>query len=339
MPMDEGSEARQRSDGARPLSWSRPLSSLLSFVMIVVILAVSAVLVLLDYRRSHAEAVTHADAAMTALSARLADQFHVIGTDALMPVTLISRLALAFLTPPPDRLGTKMNIARQALAESPYLDGIYVGYPDGAFFHAIRLSSAGWRQALEAPEAAALAFRTLSAPGPGRLDKRIFLDASGKILEQRSHPASDYDPRTRPWYKAGRQTQEPASIGPYRMATTGSLGMAIAQAHINNPEIVVGADVVIDTILEFLSSQRITPGTVTFIADADGRVVIHSDPEIMGRIDAAAQGKAVAPATDDPLVERALAAALDVRVLSERAISRAKRRARTIATATTAVDT
>lgn len=307
---DDSGPASQEAGSGHPASWSRPLSSLLSIVMIVVILAVSSVLMLLDYRRSQAEAVTNADAAMSALSARLADQFHLIATDALMPVTLISRLALAFLTPPPDGMGTKINIAREGLAQAPQLDGIYVGYPDGAFFHAVRLSSEGWRQALDAPEAAALAIRTLTPPGQDRVDSRIFLDESGKILEQRTYPASDYDPRLRPWYEAGRAAEGPASIGPYRMTTTGSLGMAIAQTHANNPAVVVGADVVIDTILDFLSSERITPDTITFIADADGRVVIHSDPEVMGRIDAATQGESMAATTDDPLVQRALAAKL-----------------------------
>jgi len=282
----------------------------LSYVLVFVITTVSAVLVLLDYQRSQEEAVTNAGAAMSALSSRLADQFHVIGSDSLMPVTLVSRLALAFLTPPPDGMGTKMTIAREALAQAPQLDGLYVGYPDGAFFHAIKLSSEGWRKALDAPEAAALAIRTITPPGEGSQDNRLFLDASGKVLEQRSHPANGYDPRTRPWYEAGRAAQEAASIGPYRMATTGSLGIALAQAHAHNPEIVVGADVVIDTILDFLAREKITPETVTFIADDNGRVVIHSDPEIMDRIDAGTLEKDVAATTDDPLVERALAAKL-----------------------------
>lgn len=299
-----------RAAGGRIPSWSRPLSWLLSVVLVVVIVAVSGVLVLLDYQRSQKEAVTNVGAAMSALSSRLADRLHAIGSDSLMPVTLVSKLALAFLTPPPDGLGTKMTIAREALAQAPELDGLYVGYPDGSFFHAIRLTSEGWRKALEAPEGAALAIRTITPPGAGGEDKRLFLDDSGKIIEQRVHPANGYDPRTRPWYKAGLEAEGPASIGPYRMATTGSLGIALSQAHAHNRDIVVGADVVIDTILDFLQDEKITPGTITFIADENGRVVIHSDPEVMKRIDAAVQEKDVAAAAADPLVERALAAKL-----------------------------
>jgi adenylate cyclase len=274
--------------------------------MVSVILAVSAVLIFLDYTRSRAEALDHAETSMNAHSGRLRDKLLVIGSESMVPVTLIAELGTAFLAPPPSKIGEKIATARAGLAQAPMLDGLYVGYPDGSFFHAIRLTSEEWRKSLESPEGAALAIRTMSPPGEGRIEQRRFLDASGNLIDQRESAGGDYDPRARPWYRMGTETTGPASIGPYRMATTGLMGMALAQAHVRNPGIVVGADVVIETILDFLARDRITRGTITFIADADGRVAIHSDPTLMKRSgdDAGSGWKA----SDDPLVNGIIAA-------------------------------
>ena len=135
--------------------------------MVVVILAVSAVLILLDYTRSRAEAIETAEAAMNSHSGRLRDKLLVVGSESMVPVTLIAELGMTFLAPPPTKIGEKIAMARAGLAQSPMLDGLYVGYPDGSFFHAIRLTSEAWRDSLESPEGAELAIRTMSPSSPG----------------------------------------------------------------------------------------------------------------------------------------------------------------------------
>ncbi len=302
---DKGEEHRL---SGRRKAWNRPLRTLLGIAMVALIVAVSGILVQLDYRRNRAEAIANAESAMHALSARLVDRFGVIAANSQMPVTLIGKLASAFLTPPPDQMQAKIDIVREGLSLARELDGIYVGFPDGSFFHAIRLASPAWRQALEAPEGATIAIRTMTAIGPDRAETLNFLDSAGKVIAKRFSPASDYDPRERPWYEAGVGSQTPVSIGAYRMATTKALGVSIAQAHHKNPRIVVGADVVIDTILDFLDAERITPDTSIFITNPDGRVVVHSDPAMMRRIDLERQGAAVERVIEDPLVRAVLEA-------------------------------
>jgi len=49
------------------------------------------------------------------------------------------------------------------------------------------------------------------------------------------------------------------AIGPYRMATTHEIGMTIAQSHSGNRGVVIGADIILDTIVDFLAAERITP--------------------------------------------------------------------------------
>ena len=99
----------------------------------------------------------------------------------------------------------------------------------------------------------------------------------------------------------------PISVGPYESATTGALGMTVAQAHRGNRKIVVGVDIVLDTITDFLAAERMSADTVAFIVDTSGNPVIHSDRETMQRImspkDEANSRLSVA---SDPLVQSVL---------------------------------
>ncbi|MEK1889762.1 MAG: adenylate/guanylate cyclase domain-containing protein, partial [Phyllobacterium sp.] len=129
--------------------------------------------------------------------------------------------------------------------------------------------------------------------------------ASGDRLSEGSTKATGYDPRTRDWYKAAARGEGPVSVGPYEMATTDALGMTIAQAHRGNGNVVIGIDVILDTITGFLAAERMTPETVAFIIDAAGNLVIHSDPKATQQV--------LAPRSDegqrssDPLIHGVLA--------------------------------
>lgn len=135
--------------------------------------------------------------------------------------------------------------------------------------------------ALSAPEDAVFAVRFVRPERDRHVETVTFQDAAGETIAQKAAEPWDYDPRTRPWYKAAAGISAPVSIGPYRMATTGKLGMTIAQSHSADRRIVIGADIMLDTITDFLAAERVTPQTVALIVDTSGNPVIHSDREFM----------------------------------------------------------
>ncbi|PDT53717.1 MULTISPECIES: adenylate/guanylate cyclase domain-containing protein [Sinorhizobium] len=293
-----GSKENKRLD-----TWT--LRSLLSLVMVAVLVVVSATLVGLDYRRARNAAIEDAEANMGAFVDRLVDRLGMLSGDTSALVSLVASVANAFLVPPPQRMNDKVALLREGIIRSPHIDGVYVGYPSGAFFHVVDLRSSAWRMALDAPRGATLAVRSMERDDQGRrLYRILFLDESGLQFAERRVPSTAYDPRTRPWYRAAVNGKAPMSVGPYEMATTGKLGMTISQAHRGNPQIVIGADVVVDTITDFLSRERLTADSVSLVLDAVGRPIIHSDPMAMKRILATKDSTApVAVPEADPLVE------------------------------------
>ncbi|NRP72075.1 Adenylate cyclase 1 [Ensifer psoraleae] len=281
---------RGSDENRHPAIWTHSLRSLFALVMVAMLIVVSATLVGLDYRRSRNAAIEDAEASMRAFVSRLVDRLGVLSGDTSALVGLVASVANSFLVPPPERQNDKIAILREGIMRSPHIDGIYVGYPDGRFFQVVDLAMPAWRMALDAPRGAMLAVRSMEKDGEGKpVNRLLFLDAAGIHFAERRATPTGFDPQTRPWYQAAVDGKAPVSIGPYEMATTGKLGMTISQAHHGNGKIVIGADVVLDTITDFLSRERLTDGSVSFILDAVGRPIIHSDPAMMRRIMAAKQ--------------------------------------------------
>lgn len=284
--------------------WTKPLRSLLGLAMAALLIAVSGTLVGLDYWRARDSAIIDAQADMRAFSDRLVDRLGILsgGTTAL--VGFAASIANSLLVPPPERMDDKIKLLREIIAQSPHLDGIYAGYPDGSFIQAVDLKAPAWRKSLDAPDDAVIAVRAMQPDLAGLASNRlIFLDKDGgQMLERRLLPTG-FDPRNRPWYRAAVNGKNPASIGPYNMATTGAPGMTISEAHRGNGGIVIGADIDLGTITEFLARERLTTGTVAFIMNASGKPIIHSDKTLMNRMLAPKEkGDRDIGGTVDPLV-------------------------------------
>ena len=215
---------------------------------------------------------------MRIFSERAADQFRILLGDTTGVVGLAS-VSNIFARPPPDQLDEKVAFLRQAIMASPHIDGAYVGYPDGAFVHVVGLGhSPGWRRALDAPLDASIAVRSIERRSDGaRLSRWTFLDADGLTLKEGSLIAANFDPRTRPWYQAALGNSFPVSTAPYRGATTGAIDVSIAQAHRADRNIVIGVDVLLDTIERLLAEERISPGAIAFVVDRTGTPVISSE--------------------------------------------------------------
>jgi adenylate cyclase len=277
----DGTVARRE---ARP-RWERPLRVLLALVMTLLLVGTSAVLIGLDYSRGRAAALAEAEDRMRIFSDRLVDRYRILFGDTVALVRFTSASDV-FQRPPPDRLAAKIEVLRQAVVDSPHIDGAYAGYADGTFVHVVRLSgNDAWRRTLDAPAEAASAMRTI-VPGPDgqRLSAWSFADADGRELAAREAIPAKYDPRGRPWYEAAAGQREPIVTRPYAMATSGELGVTVAQAHQDDAGVVVGVDVLLETVSRFLAAERVSPGGTAFVLDSDGRMLIHSDPAVMQRI-------------------------------------------------------
>ena len=260
------------------------LRLVLSVSMVLLVAGVAAALMTFGYFRARAAALESVDQQMTAYADRLSTRLAVLSGDTSTLIGTLGSVANSFLAPGDQRIDDKINALRETLLTSSHIDGVYAGYPDGSFFHAINLSGEGWRQRLKAPADAAIAIRTIDGTkGDGKV-RVFFLDRAARRIGEATTSPTKYDPRRRPWYREALGKSEAVATGPYEMATTGVPGMTISRAHRGSTQVVIGADVILTTITAFLRQELLTPGSVAFIADSNGRPIVHSDPGMMEKI-------------------------------------------------------
>ncbi|QYK42147.1 MAG: adenylate/guanylate cyclase domain-containing protein [Paracoccaceae bacterium] len=283
--------------------WNSSLRVLLATTTVALILVVSTALVSLGFMRARDVAIADAETSMRVFSARLVARFEGAAEPTVAALGLITSVPNAFLSPPPARTADKSRMLRGIMDRAPYLEGVYAGYPDGSFFHVVNLRGQGWRAALAAPEAATFAIRSIQVTGGAPVESVTFHDASGATIGRTGPAEVDFDPRTRPWYQAAATVESAVTTGPYRMATTDRIGMTVARRHSAGTGVVIGADIILDTIVDFLSAERLTPGTVAFIVNRDGLPLIHSNSDLTARLLAQAETGGAPRASGDPILD------------------------------------
>jgi len=285
--------------------WSRPLRLHLSVVIVILLLSIALPLMWLTYQQGTRSAVTAADQQMLLLSRHAIDRYRGVFGDGLSAITLLSATE-AFLTEPPADLEAKTDLLVKALAGSPYIDGIYAGYPSGGFVHAVSIvSDPAWAAVISAPDRTTYAVRTIETSASGRTSTWRFYDADEEMIGERAGVDASYDPTGRPWYKAASKSAVPVSVGPYVMATTQMLGLTIATAMEKDQAIVIGADVILETISRLLHREAVSSHSAGYVFDDRQRLIVHSDPQMMKRLldSLAAPGNRGELGIDDPVLD------------------------------------
>jgi adenylate cyclase len=296
-------EEKHHSDGMSA-GWARPLRLHLSSLIVCLLLGVSLPLMWLTYEQGTRTAIDAASREMDLLSDRVIDHYNTIFGDGLSAVTLTSAADI-FLDEPPAGTEAKTAFLAKALAASIHTDSLYVGYPTGALVQAVDITgNPAWREALSAPEESSYAVRTIEKTAAEKRQTWRYYRADGQLLGERVSDEVSYDPRRRPWYKTASRRDGPVTVGPYTMATTEKLGLTVATAMEGSKSVVVGVDVLLEMISHLLSREAVSPNAVGYVFDAAGRLIVHSDSQVMERILESLSVKARDEETDfgDPLL-------------------------------------
>lgn len=96
----------------------------------------------------------------------------------------------------------------------------------------------------------------------------------------------DYDPRERPWYKVGMQSQgKSAWTTPYEEAITGEMVVStVAPIHQGDRKVgVMSTDITFNGLEAILGQVELPEGSSVFLLDPDGRPFIGTSEEYVGR--------------------------------------------------------
>lgn len=94
---------------------------------------------------------------------------------------------------------------------------------------------------------------------------------------------SDYDPRTRPWYKDAVSANKSTLTEPYLDAVTKDLIITIATpiSRGGSQEAVAGGDLSLETLVKMIKTLHVQYDGYAFLVDDSGRILVHPDTSLV----------------------------------------------------------
>lgn len=161
----------------------------------------------------------------------------------------------------------------QQLQVAPQFSGVYMGDEQGNFVYVMRS---------EGP--APYRTKIVSQGVEDRTTRLIWRDEAYNIVETRTDDTDTFDPRGRPWYIRAKEARDIIWTDPYIFFSSKHPGITAASPVIGpNSALrgVVGVDIEIDEISDFLSELKVGDKGTAMILNRNGDVIAHPDSDLI----------------------------------------------------------
>ncbi|MCB5409543.1 cache domain-containing protein [Pseudogemmobacter faecipullorum] len=162
----------------------------------------------------------------------------------------------------------------QQLQIAPQFSGLYYGSEEGNFVFVMR--SPG--------EAAPFRTKLISHSNGRREVRLIWRDNNFNEIARKVTPEDPYDPRERAWYQGARNEGRTIWADPYIFFSSQQPGITLSAPVKNGPEGirgVVGVDIEIASISDFLANLKIGTHGKALIINQNGDVIAHPDKSLI----------------------------------------------------------
>lgn len=153
---------------------------------------------------------------------------------------------------------------------------MYIGYGDGCFHEIISLdANESLRQTYNAKDTDRWLLVEVKPEGEEFVKILTLLDKDLHETSKVSMP-SDYDPRSRPWYKLALQSEGVVKTDPYTYSNIDSVGVTYA-LKLNPTSSVLCVDVLLTDLGKLLSPYKSTPSTKAYIWGRNGELLASTN--------------------------------------------------------------
>ncbi|WP_226597198.1 HD domain-containing phosphohydrolase [Marinobacter nauticus] len=252
------------------------LAFLIASAITLGMLILAITLVAQSYRGMEQAKVTAAAATARQLALSVDDRINAITQPPATALALLRHDPLTRSSTLEQRL-QRLPVIGDVLTSSDIVSAVYAGYDNGDFFLFRKIRSSGSLQFPDAPTNSRYLLQSLEYQGNLREGIWQFYNSDLELLERRSLPDYDYDPRQRPWYQAARAGDSLQLSAPYVFFTTQETGLTLSQRAASIPGTVLGVDVTVTDLGSQLAELKQTAGSRLAIVSASGELLADAD--------------------------------------------------------------
>jgi adenylate cyclase len=267
----------------------------ISALLVLIVLALAGGIIWYNLRKSSDLMVGVAERQMAETGEKISDRVKLL-YDPLYAIVGIASQVPDIKAPLREGPHAGLAMLMRMMRFYPQVLSLFVGFDNGDFFmlsHVAGEPRARFRTALKAPESAAFANKIVTAKDGPRTERWIFFDDDGNEVGRIDPAPSDFDPRGRPWYKPALHGNRVELSDLYIFTLNEEPGFTLSRGFQSATPGVFGADMAATDLSDFLSKQRITPTSLSFIFTRSGEIVAYPDQ---------ARVAALVPASGDIMV-------------------------------------
>src|SRR5262245_21468311 len=277
----------ETSPGGLFALWRRhPLRVHIATVFLVLLLVACSVIAWTNYDQGRRIVFSSAEDLFEQIERRGAGDIERLRAPVATVVDLLSRGPLMEAESFRARMQQVDRLA-EVLIRHESLSAVYVGYFNGDFFLLRPLRDEETKKTFLAPRHAAFLVQSIERRGGAPRGRLVLLDSALNTISEATPADYNFDPRSRPWYRAALKDTELVQTDPYVFFTIRVAGETLAR-RAEHGRAVVGADLTLERISSALARSRATPSTQLAIFDPKGNVIAYSDPR--GLVTSAAGG-------------------------------------------------
>lgn len=161
----------------------------------------------------------------------------------------------------------------EQLLVAPQFSSLYYGAEDGSFVF-VRRSN----------DTAPFQTKIISKIGGTSVSHFVWRDRNFNIIRRSIDPTDDFDPRNRGWYIRAKNTKSTIWTDPYIFFTAQQPGITLAspvQSPNGDVRGVIGVDIEISSISDFLSTLQIGTSGKALIINSNGDVIAHPNTDLL----------------------------------------------------------
>lgn len=201
--------------------------------------------------------------------AMAAELNHVTRT-MMMSVNILIGLPLTAASTLEERMQS-VNKFIEVLKQNNYTSSVYVGYPDGDFFMLRRMTKENRRFFKAAENVSWLVQSNQTREGTPEVHY-VFLDGNEQVVGNKIIKGELFDPRTRDWFIQAKTKAGLIATPAYIFKATGEPGFTFSR-FADNKKAVIGLDVSLASLSDFLQRQMLPPGSVAQVINSSGQII------------------------------------------------------------------